>query len=57
MRIEGLGIKAPVFTASGLPSVDIQALHLLAGNVEKEKYGAAFDHFKYSILIQQARRA
>lgn len=45
MNIEGLGIKPPLFTDSGLPSVDVQALHLLAGNVDKEKYGHAFDHF------------
>ena len=46
MEIEGFGIKAPVYTASGLPSVDVKALHLLTGNVEKEKYGLAYEHFE-----------
>lgn len=46
MRIEGLGIKPPLNTASGLPSVDVQSLQMLAGNVEKGKFGAAYDHFQ-----------
>jgi hypothetical protein len=46
MKIEGLGIKPPIFTISGLPSVDIQALNLLAGKVREKKYGKAFEHFE-----------
>lgn len=46
MKIEGLGIRPPAYTASGLPSVDVQALHLLTGNVEKGKYGLAYEHFE-----------
>lgn len=46
MEIRGLGISAPVVTASGLPSVDVHALQLLAGNVEKAKYGHAYKHFE-----------
>lgn len=46
MKIHGLGIKPPIYTVSGLPSVDVQALQKLAGNVEKQKYGLAFEHFE-----------
>ena len=46
MKVKGMGIKPEVFSASGLPSVDIQALKLLAGNPPKNQFGSAFDHFK-----------
>ena len=46
MKIEGLGITPLVLTMSGLPSVDTNALQLLVGNVEKEKYGHVYNHFK-----------
>lgn len=45
MQIKGLGISPPVYTESGLPSVDIQALKMLAGDLKKGKYGLAYDHF------------
>ena len=45
MIITGLGIEATVFSASGLPSVDINALQSLAGNPSKEQWGTAYDHF------------
>ena len=46
MIIEGLGVTAPVFTASGLPSVDVHALKILAGSPSEGNYGKAYDHFK-----------
>ena len=46
MSIRGLGIKPPVYSASGLPSVDTSALHELAGDPSKEKWGSAYKHFE-----------
>ena len=43
MYIKGLGLKPVEFTASGLPSVDINALKGLAGNPNQGKYGAAYE--------------
>jgi len=41
MKIKGLGVKPSIFTASGLPSTDTQALKLLISN-EKNKNIKAF---------------
>jgi hypothetical protein len=46
MKIRGLGLKPPVLSASGLPSVDMKSLNTLAGDPPKGKFGTAFDHFK-----------
>ena len=46
MSIRGLGIKPNVLSASGLPSVDTTALHELAGDPAKEKWGSAYKHFE-----------
>lgn len=46
MKIKGLGIKPEILSASGLPSVDVNALSYLVGNPEKGKYGAAYQHFE-----------
>lgn len=45
MTIKGLGITPTNFSASGLPSVDINALKNLAGSPPDGKFGAAYDHF------------
>ncbi len=47
MVIEGLGMKCISFTDSGLPSVEITCLQQLCGDPKNEKYGKAYDHFKY----------
>ena len=46
MKIEGLRLKPPVCSASGLPSVDVVSLQTLAGNPAKGKYGEADTHFE-----------
>lgn len=46
MKIRGLGIKPKYVSASGLPSVDIQALSDLAGDPAKGRFGSAFEHYK-----------
>jgi hypothetical protein len=46
MEIKGFGIKPPVFSASGLPSVDVKTLNILAGDPDNQNYGKAYDHFK-----------
>lgn len=46
MKIKGLGLKPPVLSASGLPSVDVTSLNLLAGDPPNGKFGKAYDHFK-----------
>ena len=46
MKIKGLGLKPPVLSASGLPSVDVTSLSVLAGDPPSGKFGKAFDHFR-----------
>lgn len=46
MKIKGLGIPVIDYTASGMPSADINVIQELAGNVDKGKFGKAFEHFK-----------
>ena len=45
MAVTGLGIPPIKITPSGLPSVDEDALHQLAGSPKKGKYGKAYDYF------------
>lgn len=42
MNIKGLGIPIVGVTPTGLPSVDLPALSILAGNPSKNKYGKAY---------------
>ena len=46
MTITGLGIPPVKVTPNGLPSVDVDSLHQLAGSPKEGKYGLAFEHFK-----------
>jgi hypothetical protein len=46
IKITGLGLEPPVLSASGLPSVDVNSLHILTGEPAKGKYGKAFKHFE-----------
>lgn len=46
MKIKGFGITPPVYSASGLPSVDVNSLKILAGDPENGNFGKAFDHFE-----------
>lgn len=46
MTIKGLGLNPPVLSASGLPSVDVKTLNLLAGDPPNGKFGTAYNHFK-----------
>lgn len=46
MYIKGLGLKPVDFTASGLPSVDINAMRALAGSPNKGEYGTAYTQLK-----------
>jgi len=46
MKIKGLGLNPPVLSASGLPSVDVTSLNLLAGDPPNGKFGKAYDRFK-----------
>lgn len=45
MAVTGLGIPPIKITPSGLPSVDEDALHQLAGSPKNGKYGKAYDYF------------
>lgn len=45
MKIRGLGLKPPVLSASGLPSVDVNSLNTLAGDPPSGNFGTAYDHF------------
>ena len=46
MKIKGMGLKPPVLSASGLPSVDVTSLNILAGDPVNCKFGTAYTHFK-----------
>ena len=45
MKISGFGIPIIEYTASGMPSADINTITRLTGNPDEGKYGLAFDHF------------
>jgi hypothetical protein len=46
MNVKGLGIPPTKVTPNGLPSVDEESLHQLAGSPKKGKYGKAFEYFE-----------
>lgn len=46
MNVKGLGIPPIKVTPNGLPSVDEESLHQLAGSPKKGKYGKAFEYFE-----------
>ena len=45
MAVTGLGIPPVKITPNGLPSVDEESLHQLAGSPKNGKYGKAYDYF------------
>jgi len=45
MKITGFGIPIIEYTASGMPSADINVIQELTGDPENGKFGKAFDHF------------
>lgn len=49
MTIKGFGVKPAVYSASGLPSVDVNSLKILAGDPDNGNFGKAYEHFEYPI--------
>jgi len=45
MKISGFGIPIVEYTASGMPSADINTISKLTGNPDENKFGLAYDHF------------
>ena len=46
MTVTGLGIPPVKITPNGLPSVDEDSLHQLAGSPKNGKYGKAYEYFE-----------
>jgi hypothetical protein len=56
MELRGLGIPPVDYTETGLPKADMAVVKVLVGDPNNNKYGYAYEFFKYFSITSKITR-